>query len=182
MDKKALRRQISALKRELTEELICFASHKLTRQFLAHPLYLQAKSIYAYLSYNQEVRTEMLISAALEDGKRVAVPKVFGEEMRFLWIDEDSPIAVGYKGIPEPVEGEIADDPDALVLMPGLAFDPFGRRMGYGGGFYDRFLAKEPHPTIALCYDFQLLDALPTEEHDIPVDAVLTVPLKEEES
>ena len=182
MDKKALRRQISALKRALTEEQISFASHGLTRQFLAHPLYLQAKSIYAYLSYNQEVRTETLISAALEDGKRVAVPKVFGEEMRFLWIDENSPIAEGYKGIPEPVEGEIAGDPEALVLMPGLAFDPSGRRMGYGGGFYDRFLAAEPHPTIALCYDFQLLDALPTEEHDIPVDAVLTAPLKEEES
>ncbi len=177
MDKKALRRQISALKRALTEEQISFASHGLTQQFLSHPLYLQAKSIYAYLSYNQEVRTETLISAALKSGKKVAVPKVFGEEMRFLWIDESSCIEEGYKGIPEPVEGEIADDPEALVLMPGLAFDPCGRRMGYGGGFYDRFLAAEPHPTIALCYDFQLLDALPTEEHDIPVDAVLTAPV-----
>lgn len=182
MDKKALRRQISALKRELTEEQIRYASRNLTRQFLAHPLYTQAKSIYAYLSYNQEVRTEALISAALQDGKRVAVPKVFGEEMCFLWIDESSVIETGYKGIPEPTAGEIAHDPEALVLMPGLAFDPSGRRMGYGGGFYDRFLAAEPHPTIALCYEFQLLDALPTEEHDIPVDAVLTAPFKEEES
>ena len=179
MDKKSLRREVSARKRGLTEEQIREASRDLTEQFLAHPLYREATSIYAYLSYNQEVRTEALIAAALQDGKQVAVPKVFGAEMRFLWIDKNSVIETGYKGIPEPVSGEPADDPGALVLMPGLAFDPSGRRMGYGGGFYDRFLAAESHPTIALCYDFQLLDALPTEEHDIPVDAVLTAPVKE---
>ena len=75
-----------------------------------------------------------------------------------------------------PFDGE-ADDPAALVLMPGLAFDPQGHRLGYGGGFYDRFLAAEPHPTIALCYAFQLLPQLETEAHDIPVDAVLSAPV-----
>ena len=81
-------------------------------------------------------------------------------------------------GIPEPVDdGPEADDPAALVLMPGLAFDPQGHRLGYGGGFYDRFLAAEPHPTIALCYAFQLLPRLETEAHDIPVDAVLSAPV-----
>ena len=77
------------------------------------------------------------------------------------------------------VANVIADDRDALVLMPGLAFDPQGHRMGYGGGFYDRFLAREPHPTIALCYDFQLLSDLPVQAHDIPVDAVLSAPISE---
>ena len=68
----------------------------------------------------------------------------------------------------------MADDPHALVLMPGLAFDPQGHRIGYGGGFYDKFLAREPeHPTVALCYDFQVLPRLETEEYDIPVDTVL---------
>ena len=74
-------------------------------------------------------------------------------------------------------DGPEADDPAALVLMPGLAFDPQGHRLGYGGGFYDRFLAAEPHPTIALCYAFQLLPQLETEAHDIPVDAVLSAPV-----
>jgi len=84
----------------------------------------------------------------------------------------------GAYGIPEPVDdGPEADDPAALVLMPGLAFDPQGHRLGYGGGFYDRFLAAEPHPTIALCYAFQLLPRLETEAHDIPVDAVLSAPV-----
>jgi 5-formyltetrahydrofolate cyclo-ligase len=68
----------------------------------------------------------------------------------------------------------VACDEGALVLMPGLAFDPQGHRIGYGGGFYDKFLAKEPnHPTLALCYDFQMLQQLETEEFDIPVDLVL---------
>ena len=81
----------------------------------------------------------------------------------------------GYCGIPEPIADEpVADDKTALVLMPGLAFDPQGHRMGYGGGFYDKFLEKEPnHPTIALCYGFQMLEHLETEAHDIPVDTVL---------
>ncbi len=68
----------------------------------------------------------------------------------------------------------MADDKTALVLMPGLAFDPAGHRIGYGGGFYDKFLAAEPeHPTLALCYAFQMRPQLETEEFDIPVDCVL---------
>ena len=70
--------------------------------------------------------------------------------------------------------GAVADDPAALVLMPGVVFDKEGHRIGYGGGFYDKFLAAEPeHPTVALCYDFQVLPKLETEEFDIPVDLVL---------
>jgi len=116
-----------------------------------------------------------MLLKALEDGKRVAVPKVYGEEMRFIYITDMAQTAPGYAGIPEPIaDGPVADDPEALVLMPGLAFDPEGHRIGYGGGFYDRFLAAEPnHPTLALCYDFQMLPRLDTEEFDIPVDCVL---------
>jgi 5-formyltetrahydrofolate cyclo-ligase len=95
--------------------------------------------------------------------------------MRFIYLDDLSKVEKGYAGIPEPVADEpVAEDTTALVLMPGLAFDPEGHRIGYGGGFYDRFLEKEPnHPTVALCYDFQMLPELKTEEFDIPVDLVL---------
>ncbi len=177
MNKSLLRREIRQKKASLTAEQIHRASMDLTEQFCSHPLYQKAKTIFAYLSYNQEVRTEYLIARAWAEGKKVAVPKILQDEMVFLALEEGDPIADGYKGIPEPIKEVPISDPTALVLLPGLAFDPTGRRLGYGGGFYDRFLSAEPHPTIALCFDFQLLEHLDTEEHDIPADVVLSAPI-----
>ena len=175
MDKKELRRTIRERKRAMTEEEIVSRSEKLGVLFSQSEAYKAAKTIYGYLPYNQEVRTIPMLEQALKDGKRVAVPKVYGDEMKFLYLDDLTQVSKGYAGIPEPiVDGPVADDKTALVLMPGLAFDPSGHRIGYGGGFYDKFLAAEPnHPTLALCYEFQMLPELHTEEHDIPVDTVL---------
>ena len=175
MDKTELRREIRARKRAMTEEEIETRSAKLARLFFASEAYQKAKTIYGYLPYNQEVRTVPMLAQALKDGKKVAVPKVYGEEMKFLYLDDLNAVAKGYAGIPEPIADEpVAQDETALVLMPGLAFDPQGHRIGYGGGFYDKFLAAEPHhPTLALCYEFQMLPKLDVEDHDIPVDTVL---------
>lgn len=175
MDKKELRRMIRQKKQAMTDIQIEDASRELTRKFLASEAYRNAETLYGYLPYNQEVRTWGILEQALKDGKQVAVPKVYGEEMRFILMTDLNAVSSGYAGIPEPVADEpVATDPTALVLMPGLAFDPEGHRIGYGGGFYDRFLEQEPdHPTVALCYDFQLLPKLETEEHDIPVDLVI---------
>lgn len=175
MDKQALRKEIRDKKRAMTEAEIVAASQRLAELFVASEAYRQAKTIYGYLPYNQEVRTVPMLQQALADGKRVAVPKCYGDEMRFIYLEDLSQVEKGYCGIPEPIADEpLADDKTALVLMPGLAFDPQGHRMGYGGGFYDKFLEKEPnHPTIALCYGFQMLEHLETEAHDIPVDTVL---------
>lgn len=175
MDKKALRKEIKAKKSAMTLQQIDACSCALTEKALRSPLFQSASSIYAYLPYNQEVRTWKLLRAAKRLGKRVAVPKVYGDVMHFLWLDDLDAVAPGSFGIPEPVADEpIADDPKALVLMPGLAFDPDGHRIGYGGGFYDKFLAEEKgHPTLALCYGFQLYKHLETDPHDIPVDEVI---------
>ena len=175
MDKKELRRTIRERKRAMTEEEILQRSARLGQLFAQSDAYKAAKTIYGYLPYNQEVRTVPMLEQALRDGKKVAVPKVYGDEMKFLYLDDLTRVAKGYAGIPEPIaDGPVADDETALVLMPGLAFDPEGHRIGYGGGFYDKFLAAEPdHPTLALCYEFQMLPKLDTEEHDIPVDTVL---------
>ncbi|MEE0111130.1 MAG: 5-formyltetrahydrofolate cyclo-ligase [Oscillospiraceae bacterium] len=175
MDKTELRRSIRQQKRAMTEAEIVARSAKLGELFAASEAYKNAKTIYGYLPYNQEVRTVPMLERALKDGKRVAVPKCYGEEMRFIYLDDLTKVEKGYAGIPEPIADEpVADDETALVLMPGLAFDPKGHRIGYGGGFYDKFLAAEPnHPTLALCYEFQMLPSLETEEHDIPVDCVL---------
>ena len=181
MDKKELRTVIRAKKRAMTNAQIDACSEKLAALFRAHPLYQQAKSIYGYLPYNQEVRTVPMLRQAQLDGKRVAVPKVFGDTMRFLWLDDLDAVAPGYYGVPEPVaDGPEADDETALILMPGLAFDPEGRRCGYGGGFYDRYLAEHPHhATLALCYDFQMFNHLETDSYDVPVQYVLSAPVGE---
>ena len=175
MDKQELRRVIREKKRAMTQEEILTASALLAEQFYQTPQYKNAKTIYGYLPYNQEVRTVPMLRQALLDGKKVAVPKVYGHEMRFIYMEDLEKTATGYAGIPEPIADEpVAHDPTALVLMPGLAFDRTGNRMGYGGGFYDKFLADEPdHPTVALCYEFQLLPSVPREEYDVPVDVVL---------
>ena len=177
MDKKALRREIGEKKRALSEAQIEARSRMLADRLFATEQYRQCKSLYAYLSFNQEVRTSPIIKRAWADCKRVAVPKVIERGMVFIWIDSfDNLAPQGAYNITEPIEdGPVADDATALVLMPGLAFDREGRRVGYGGGYYDRFLEKEPdHPLVALCYDFQLVDHLEVEAHDVPVDVVIT--------
>lgn len=176
MDKKALRAEIREKKRAMTEQQIAMTSEALAQQLYAHPAYQNAKSIFGYLSYNQEVRTMPMLAQAQKDGKRVAVPKVIDDTMIFIWLDDLSRVELGYCNIPEPIDnGPEAVDETALVLMPGLAFDPTGRRCGYGGGFYDRYLEAHPqHPTLALCYGFQMFDRLDTDPHDIPVDYVLS--------
>ena len=175
MEKKDLRAFIRAKKRAMTSAQVEAASARLAEKLFQHPAYQDAKSLYGYLSYNQEVRTVPMLEQALRDGKKVAVPKCYGDEMKFIYLDDLTKVAKGYAGIPEPIADEpVAHDETALVLMPGLAFDHQGHRIGYGGGFYDKFLSREPnHPTLALCYDFQMLPHLDTEEHDIPVDTVL---------
>ena len=175
MNKQELRRTIRERKRAMTEEEIVERSNALAEKFYNTPAYQAASTIYGYLPYNQEVRTVPMLQRALDEGKRVAVPKVYGEEMRFIYLEDLTQVSKGYAGIPEPIaDAPVAEDQRALVLMPGLAFDPQGHRIGYGGGFYDRFLAQEPHhPTLALCYEFQMQAHLDTEEFDIPVDTVL---------
>ena len=176
MDKRALRRIIGEKKRAMSAREIEARSAVLAEKLCRTDAYRAARSLYCYLSFNQEVRTRPVIERAWADGKRVAVPKVIGDEIRFIWLNGFGELSDGSFGIPEPVNSTpLADDASALILVPGLAFDRRGHRVGYGGGYYDRWLAAHPgHPTIALCYDFQLLESIETEAHDIRVDTVIT--------
>ena len=175
MNKQQLRQAIRQRKRAMTQEEIEDRSRSLCEKFLKSDDYRRCTCLYGYLPYNQEVRTWPILHQALADGKQVAVPKVYGDEMKFIYLTDLTQVATGYAGIPEPIaDGPVAEQQDALVLMPGLAFDPQGHRIGYGGGFYDKFLSREPkHPTVALCYEFQMVDHLETEQFDIPVDTVI---------
>lgn len=175
--KAELRRAVRQRKLGMTPEDIHIRSHALCSRVLQTDVYRNCKTIYGYLPFNQEVDLLPLLQNALEEGKQVALPKCFGKEMHFILVSDLSRIQYSPFGAPEPVDDmPKACDESALVIVPGLVFDHRGYRIGYGGGYYDRFLSQEPHhPTIALCYDFQLCSGFEPEPHDIPVDMVFSV-------
>lgn len=142
MDKKELRAVIRAKKRAMTNAQIDACSRKACSAVPRAPA-LSAGEEHLRVSAVQSGGAHCADAPQAQlDGKRVAVPKVYGDTMKFLWLDDLSAVAPGAYNIPEPIaDGPEADDETALVLMPGLAFDPEGHRCGYGGGFYDKFLA-----------------------------------------
>lgn len=176
MTKQALRAQMRQQKLALTPREIAEKSNVLCRMVLEHPSYRKVSAIYGYLPFNQEVNLRPLLQQALIDGKQVALPKCYGTEMRFILISDLSQVRPSAFGAPEPIDdAPIARDETALVIVPGLVFDRRGYRIGYGGGYYDRFLNQEPnHPTLSVCYAFQVLPQLEPEQHDIPVQTLLS--------
>ena len=174
MDKKALRALIREKKRAMTPEEIRDKSAALGRLLAQTAVYQAARTVYGYYPQNQEVRLLPILARAMAEGKKVALPKITGGKMAFFYVTDLTQVAPGFGDIPEPPDTCPAEDKTALVILPGLAFDRAGRRLGYGGGFYDRFLALEPgHPTVALCYDFQVVPEVPAEAHDLPAGLVL---------
>lgn len=133
-------------------------------------------AVYAYTSVRGEAGTETLIDELLKRGCRVALPRVFGREMRFFYITDRTQLVAGAYGIPEPADGcPKADAPEALVITPGVGFSIDGSRVGYGAGYYDRFFAAEPdHTAVGICYDFQLFQAFETEKHDKKMAYIVT--------
>ena len=182
MTKKEIRAMIREKKKRLTPEEIAEYSEKVCAILINEPVYKNARVIYPYLAYNQEIITDSLIRQAWRDGKEVAVPKCYEDNrMEFLRIRSFEDIAPGYCDIPEPLSGEIIEDSEALILMPGLAFDRSFNRIGYGGGFYDRYLDRKAgcrFIKVALAYDFQLFEHIETEEHDYQVDMIITTSKK----
>ncbi|MBR5125860.1 MAG: 5-formyltetrahydrofolate cyclo-ligase [Oscillospiraceae bacterium] len=177
MNKQVLRNFIRQKKKAMPPDEVRCRSEALCRKVIASDAYRNAKSIYGYIPFNQEVWLYPLLEQTLHDGKTLALPKCYGSEMRFIVVSDLTRIQQNEKGIPEPAEdAPVASDPHALVIVPGLAFDLHGYRVGYGGGYYDRFLALEPdHPTIGLCFDFQLVDQVPADPYDIPTDIVFSI-------
>ena len=174
--KKELRREISRLRKAHTDEEIHRMSLAVKEQVLGLMEYQRAETLYAYMDYKHEVKTRDLIRCAWAQGKKVAVPKVLGQEMRFFYITSfEADLEEGSFGIQEPKEDAPAGDEDALLLMPGVVFDLQRHRVGYGGGFYDRFLEQHPGlTTVALAFEFQVREEVPFEEFDILPAKVVT--------
>lgn len=178
MTKKEIRAMIREKKKLLTPAEILAYSEKVCAILINEPVYKNAAVIYPYLAYNQEIITAPLIEQAWRDGKIVAVPKCYEDNrMEFHRITSFNDVAPGYCDIPEPVSGDIIDYSEVLILMPGLAFDMNFNRIGYGGGFYDRYLDRKRSGRFikaAFAYNFQLLERIEADEHDYKVDMIIT--------
>ena len=183
--KKEIRRQIRTLRAELLKpESIGrkeIMDANIRNQVLALLTGLRAETelpatVYLYASFGGEVDTFGLMDVLWQQGFSVALPRVAGERMDIYLVRGQKDLVRGFREIPEPAgHCEKADCPQAVVITPGTAFTREGDRMGYGGGFYDRFFSEEPeHKRVAVCYPFQIFPVLPTEEHDKRMDVVLT--------
>ncbi len=183
MQKQEIRRNMKELKSKLTLTEQEHYSERIIRCLQGLTEYRLSEEIFCYVNFNQEVITTRLIEEALSGGKRIAVPKIIDKDMRFYYISSLKELETGILGIPEPFElirkAEAVPDPekDNLFIVPGLAFDPMGNRIGYGKGFYDNYFRKYSNCSmikIALTYDFQVLPLLPKEDQDIKIDQIIT--------
>lgn len=174
--KQSIRKEVFRRRELASRDQIRRNSHAIFKRLCALPVFREASWIYLYIDCRNEVMTEEIMEEALRQGKRVAAPKVCGKDMVFYEITSREDLEPGYFKIQEPREGQKpADDETALIVMPGVAFDPQRRRVGYGGGFYDRYLnSHRNHATAAVAFDFQMFEQVPWEDTDILPDILIT--------
>ena len=172
--KSELRKQVLHEMKAISQEQKQFIDQALTEQLLQHPFYQEAKVIATYLSFPHEFQTQELIEQALKDGKKVLIPKTYPKgRMDFVVYDLQQLVKTSF-GLLEPQgDLEIVDASQIdLIHVPGLAFTTEGYRIGYGGGYYDRYLKHFSGNTLSTVYPCQIRDFIP-EDHDIPVQEVL---------
>lgn len=176
-EKNALRKQMKLRRAGMTRKDRFDKSMRIFEQLITVPEFKRADKVYTYVSMDNEIDTIMLIDYSLSLDKRVFVPKVTGKDMEFYEISDISELSPGYMGIYEPdVNGK---EPDfsrmGFMCMPGLAFDKSFNRIGYGGGFYDRYLSeKNKLYKAALAYESQVLEHIPAEDNDVKPDMIVT--------
>ena len=181
-DKQELRRKISKARDQLSKNERALKSRSIKMNILSQTEYINSQVIFCYFSFKSEVETFEIIKEGLNDNKKVCVPiidrlslKMFASELT----DIDNTLQQGYYGILEPKEKHIKECPIEeidLVFLPGLAFDCKGYRLGYGKGFYDKFLQNKPSKLflIGLAYELQVVKFLPAGSEDIPVNKIIT--------
>ncbi|WP_049524734.1 5-formyltetrahydrofolate cyclo-ligase [Streptococcus pseudopneumoniae] len=172
--KAELRKQVLQEMKAIPRQQKQFIDQTLTERLLQHPFYQEAKVIASYLSFPHEFQTQELIEQALKDGKKVLIPKTYPKgRMDFVVYDPQQLVKTSF-GLLEPQgDLEVVDASQIdLVHVPGLAFTTEGYRIGYGGGYYDRYLEHFPGHTLSTIYPCQVQQFMP-ENHDIPVQEVL---------
>lgn len=181
-DKSSLRSNYLTARRRIDPATKAALDARILERLAGFDLYADAGLVLAYVSYGNEVDTRAVIESALTSGKRVAVPRVLPHKhkMDFYEIDGMGDLEEGFKGILEPRRGVSSplgtvDLLGSVCLVPGLVFDAEGHRIGYGGGYYDRFLQFYPGDKIALARSTQVSsNPLPAESCDVPVDFIVT--------
>ncbi len=182
--KSSIRKQILALRNAMKTEECNWKSKDIMQNILSIPQVDHAEYILCYAGYKSEVKTNALIEELLKRGKKIYLPRVSGDEMDFYHITGLTQLTEGYKGIPEPSEEcmniftkEIWEQnrQKVVMILPGAAFSKTGARIGYGKGYYDRYLERIfCEERIALCYELQIVESIPTDEHDISVTTIVT--------
>lgn len=174
MEKKTLRQQIRALKKQHSSEELLVQSEQILQRLTAHPRFIQAEKIMLYASLPDEVQTLDFIEI-WRHRKTIILPTVVGDDIIPVELAENVAFAEGDFHIPEPQNHPYTGGFD-LIVVPGMAFDTNGHRLGRGRGYYDRFLAQHPDVhTIGICFDFQLLPEIPFEAHDKTIDEVISL-------
>ena len=173
--KAVLRKEIRKLREELPEDERKELSRKVIENLKKLKEFKKAKTIMLYYPIKGEVDLTPLFTDILESGKKLLLPKVVGENIYPIEVNDLSCLGEGCFNIPEPLGGKIyKPEKIDLVVVPGVAFDKKGCRLGFGKGFYDRFLPRIKGFKVGVAYDFQVKEEILCEEHDIPLDAVIT--------
>lgn len=175
--KKEIRAEVKKNRREASPESIHENSTIICDTFLNLPEYKEAECVFAYMDCKNEVETKKVIEQCWKDGKTIAVPKVFGEIMKYYAITSYDDLEDGYFGIREPKHEQLQEIvcEDGLMILPGVAFDENRHRVGYGGGFYDRYLEAHPNmKKIAFAFEFQMFKEVPFEVFDRQPEKIIT--------
>ncbi len=182
MDKRAIkketRKNIIKERDNLNTETKKSMDNKIIEKLIMSETYKRARGIFIYIGFGSEINTKIIIQDALKSEKEVYVPKVIKKDMILIKIDSLENLVTSSYGILEPIGDKSDFDVNKLdlIIMPGVAFDEMCNRLGYGGGYYDKFLEQNniECKKIALAYELQVLDKLEVEVHDIKVDLIIT--------
>ena len=173
MDKKALRQEIRARKKACPQEQLQEESVWIMSKLSEHPDFQKAEIVMLYASLPDEVQTLVFLEK-WRNRKRILLPTVVGDDIVPVELSAHSRMTEGDFHILEP-DSPPYEGPIDLIVVPGMAFDRRGHRLGRGKGYYDRFLIKYPEvKTIGICFSFQMLDEVPAESHDQVIDEIIT--------
>ena len=174
MEKKELRAHIKALKKQHSKEQLMEQSEKIMAKLELHPDFIKADRVMLYSALPDEVQTQAFLEK-WHLKKQIILPTVVGDDIIPVEFGKDTAFAVGDFNILEPQNEPYTGGFD-LIIVPGVAFDPKGNRLGRGRGYYDRFLCQHLNvKRIGICFDFQMVEAIPTEPFDIRMDEVITL-------